>query len=85
MRQWGIANGDVVAILSHNHPVYVRLIIVLWELGAIPYRYVERAKHYAYLGQIAEAEADLATTKRLGNILSAEDRAFFTEMGVRLP
>ena len=36
LHQWGIVNGDVVAILSHNHPVYVRLIIALWELGAIP-------------------------------------------------
>ncbi len=36
LREWGIQNGDVVAILAHNHPVYVRMIIALWELGAIP-------------------------------------------------
>lgn len=36
LREWGIVNGDVVAILAHNHPVYVRIIIALWELGAIP-------------------------------------------------
>ncbi|MCL4253537.1 MAG: o-succinylbenzoate--CoA ligase, partial [Anaerolineae bacterium] len=36
LREWGIQTGDVVAILAHNHPVYVRMIIALWELGAIP-------------------------------------------------
>lgn len=36
LRQRGMGAGDVVAILSLNHPMYVRLVIALWALRAIP-------------------------------------------------
>lgn len=35
LHQWGIRAGDVVALLAPNHPTSVRLIVALWELGAI--------------------------------------------------
>lgn len=46
--------------------------------------YLARARVYVYLGQISDAETDLAMFINLGGVLSDEDKLFFEEKGVRL-
>lgn len=47
--------------------------------------YLARARVYVYLGQISDAQADLAMFMNLGGVLSDDDITFFEDNGVTLP